>query len=356
MPPLDTTPLTSTPTPEQVSAQREWERQQPKEFGNGWGMIVGVVMAVFALVMIATVLGGMVASGRFGGLTLLPIVTFSAIAVIGLAIYVAKRRSLSIKQRVVVRQMSERHGLRFQPTPVGRSLSGLIFQVGSGRRIGPSVHDDRDGFEMGTAWYTVKQGKSSSTYRWGFMAIPLDRPLPNMLLDARGNGRALPIAMARNQRLDLEGDFPEHFNLYVPEGYERDALYIFTPDLMALCIDEAGDFDVEIVDNWMFIYAPHDIDLSNPGLWERAWKIRHVVAERADYNAQNWSDEHYDAERDAQIRAFAAGTAPNFPARPIGVAPQGRRLQRAKWPAVVAIGMIAVFVIFRILIAIAEAS
>ena len=43
----------------------------------------------------------------------------------------------------------------------------------------------------------------------------------------------------RTQVLSLEGDFDRYFTLYCPKEYERDALYVFTPDLMAL-LDRRG--------------------------------------------------------------------------------------------------------------------
>jgi len=42
--------------------------------------------------------------------------------------------------------------------------------------------------------------------------------------------------------------------LYCPKDYERDALYIFTPDLMALLIDHGNKFDLEIVDDRLYLY------------------------------------------------------------------------------------------------------
>ncbi|MEO5921456.1 MAG: hypothetical protein ABIQ01_09995 [Pseudolysinimonas sp.] len=119
----------------------------------------------------------------------------------------------------------------------------------------------------------------------GYLAVRLERQLPQFVLDASRNddGRYsnLPMPIAGGQRLSLEGDFDDHFALYCPKGYERDALYIFTPDLMALLIDETGDFDVEIVDDRFFVYARGGWDLSNGTLWRRLDRIRHVVGAKA---------------------------------------------------------------------------
>ncbi len=119
----------------------------------------------------------------------------------------------------------------------------------------------------------------------GYLAVRLERQLPQFVLDSSRNddGRVsnLPMPIAAGQQLSLEGDFDQHFALFCPRGYERDALYIFTPDLMALLIDETGDFDVEIVDEWFFVYSRHGFDLSNGTLWRRLERIRHVVGAKA---------------------------------------------------------------------------
>ena len=46
---------------------------------------------------------------------------------------------------------------------------------------------------------------------------------------------------------------------------------------MGLLIDETGDFDVEIVDDKLFVYARGGFDLSSPALWQRLDRIRTVV-------------------------------------------------------------------------------
>ncbi len=119
----------------------------------------------------------------------------------------------------------------------------------------------------------------------GYLAVRLERKLPQFVLDSSRNDDGamsnLPMPIASGQRLSLEGDFDDHFTLHCPRGYERDALYIFTPDLMALLIDETGDFDVEIVDEWFFVYSRHGFDLSNGTLWRRLERIRHIVGAKA---------------------------------------------------------------------------
>lgn len=90
------------------------------------------------------------------------------------------------------------------------------------------------------------------------LVLPLGRPVPNLVL-AAARTSTLPgqgIAFVQSQRLHLEGDFQKYFSLYCPSGYERDALWIFTPDLMELFIDAPGARDLEFVDDRLLLYAP----------------------------------------------------------------------------------------------------
>jgi len=143
----------------------------------------------------------------------------------------------------------------------------------------------------------------------GYLSIRLPRSLPHFVVDAHANGRSLPLPLKPKNRVSLEGDFDDHFALYAPTGYERDALYLFTPDVMALLIDETGDLDVEVIGNRLTIYAPALFDLRNRAVWDRLEQIVRLLGAKAIDQAENYSD------------ARAAGTDSN-------VAPAGRRLDQ----------------------------
>ncbi|RWZ46250.1 hypothetical protein ELQ90_15895 [Labedella phragmitis] len=95
---------------------------------------------------------------------------------------------------------------------------------------------------------------------WAFAAVRLDRMMPHIVLEnLRGGGLiACSVGLPDGKRLRLEGDFDRTFALHVAEGYETDALYLFTPDVMerVLTIPAKLDMDVEIVDDWLLIYSP----------------------------------------------------------------------------------------------------
>ena len=224
--------------------------------------------------------------------------------------------------------------------------------------------------EFANYQYTTGSGKNRTTHRWGYVAIKLDVPLPNIVLDATSNnglfGSNLPATFDRDQKLSLEGDFDEYFSLYCPEGYEQDALYLFTPDIMARFIDHAAALDVEIVDDWLFLYGKREFSSLDPATW--AWLFS-VVAALLDKFAQwaRWRDEKLQADAaaaasatfglaDAGVDPATAGAAsalstalpfaaPTQALRPPpGVAFTGRRLKRGvPWGAVIVFGFFAAF-------------
>jgi hypothetical protein len=121
--------------------------------------------------------------------------------------------------------------------------------------------------------YELRAGPTGSgTAQFGgYCAVRLGTRLPHIYLRAQG-GPVSQLTMAalpeRAQRLSLEGDFDDYFTLFCPEGYERDALYLFTPDVMARLMDRVRGFDVEIIDDWLFFVSSRDVVTLDPGRWQ----------------------------------------------------------------------------------------
>jgi len=212
-------------------------------------------------------------------------------------------------------KFADDNDLTFAPLDRAISYPGLIFNKGNGR----SMHNrfrSASGrrLDYGNFRYTTGSGKNRRTHNWGFMALQLDRALPHMVLDARSNNQLfgvsnLPQVFARNQVLKLEGDFNSHFTLYCPQQYERDALYIFTPDLMGLLIDNAAPYDVEVVDTWLLVYSPKPFDLIDPAQHRRLLGIADTVGTKTLRQSRNYADERIG---DSRVNL---------------IAPQGQRLK-----------------------------
>jgi len=214
-------------------------------------------------------------------------------------------------------QLAAANGLRYGHDEAV-SHPGVIFGTGTdrvaerrlvttaGRRV-----------EIANYRYTVpaEDNEDPRVYGWGYVAITLDRRLPHLLLDAKANNHSvfgiktsnLPIDLARDQRLSLGGEFDEKFTLYAPSEYGRDAFYVFTPDVMALFIDRLGTYDVEIVDDTMFVYGSR-FDLLNPRTYEWLTELVETVVARTLRRTERYTDELAALDVDPAQRQPVRGT------------------------------------------------
>jgi hypothetical protein len=190
---------------------------------------------------------------------------------------------------------------------------------------------------------------SSNAQFGGFCAVRLSTPLPHILLRSRA-GRAGKFALAAlpdsTQRLSLEGDFDDHFTLYCPEEYGRDALYLFTPDVMARLIDGVRGFDVEIIDDWLLLVSSRDVVTLDPDAWQGLYDAVGALSDKIG-RWERWRDDRMPAVppvttgtgADTPAGAAAVGLKPAASAG--RVAKPGRRL-RMRLGAGETIGLIAI--------------
>lgn len=324
---IDYSALTAPVTREEVTAFRT-ESKRTGQFGTS-NTAAQIVVGVFAAVAIGFVSISLFAAIGFGITTLASGDTadgvgllFPALILIGLlvlgTVVLARVLSKSTWERLLrLSRFGTANGLVFAAKSPNPSYPGAIFNRGDSRaslnhfRSAPS---DRF-FDFGTYTFSTGSGKSRATHKWGFLALNLDRALPHMVLDSRANnswlGSNLPATFSKDQILRLEGDFNEHFTLYSPKEYERDALYVFTPDLMALLIDNAAPFDVEIVDQWMFVYSRRAFEPLDPATYHRLFGIIDTVGAKTLTQTDRYVDD--------RVGTFAANV----------VAPPGKRLKRS---------------------------
>lgn len=335
-----------------------------------------VAIAVFVVVGFAFlgVLGSMLtaflslAAQDGGGLVLLfglvPVLVVVGVVAIAIAAGVGMGITTPTR-RYRLDRFARANGMSYETQRSDPPLPGMIFQVGSARTASDLVRGDRPRFvEFGNYRYTTGSGKNRSTHRWGYVAVKLDVPLPHIVLDATSNDGLfgtsnLPVTFDRDQRLGLEGDFDRYFTLHAPEGYERDALYLFTPDLMARFIDRAAAVDVEIVDDWLFLYAKRDFSTLDPATWAWLFSVVRALLDKLDRWAR-WRDERLAPDAaghapsapidPARPDAAVAFTAPDALLRPPpGVAAPGRRLTRGvSWITIGVLVVVAVVWMLRI--------
>lgn len=77
----------------------------------------------------------------------------------------------------------------------------------------------------------------------------------------------------------------------MPAGYETAALYVLTPDLMVVLLDNADDVDMEVVDGVLHVYlAP--LDLTDPGDLARLLNVATVLHDGFFRRTRRYRDEN----------------------------------------------------------------
>lgn len=329
----DLRPLTEPLAAAQVRAWRRAHRHvRSGEASPAWTLLLVIPMAALALLFLGVAVPSLLDRGVRLELPALVQLVVPVLLLGTLAAVVAGaiRGSIGRAERLMrLYTFAQANGFGYSPRDASPGYPGMVFQIGRDRTALDRIARAEGRFlDIGNLRYTIGSGKNRKVRTWGYLALRLDRRLPHMLLDARANdgliSSNLPASFARNQVLSLEGDFDRHFTLYCPREYERDALYVFTPDLMALLIDEAGAFDIEVVDDWMLVYSTAPFRMGDPATLLRLLRIVDTVGAKTVRRTGRYADERV-GDRAADV-----------------VAPPGARLRRGvPWGALVVTAAVA---------------
>lgn len=268
--------------------------------------LVGIVVIVGATIFLT--LGffrDALATSRGFGAVFLTIMLIGGSIIAVLAVIAAAFSLVRVSRSIRTQQerwfrlaeFASRNGMTCLPAVSGPDLPGLIFEraaAGSGGHSVDVLRVDQPRFvEFGNFTHTQGSGDEKLTEQWGYVAIRLENVLPHILLDARSNNAAFGPRLGRfdrHQKLSLEGGFDDVFQLYCPAGYESDALYLFTPDIMQQLMQNAAELDVELVDNWVFFYSTRDLVTLNPATWERVFALVTALIGKLD-QWERWRDD-----------------------------------------------------------------
>jgi len=231
--------------------------------------------------------------------TLVLVYALLALAVLGasLAVSFVRRRLNGVKAgSPALARFAESNGLRYEAATESPYLPGRIFtgRHRTGLVVTDRMLDPHGRFELANYGFDSSGRRAGIPWGVGYLAIRLDRRVPHLFFDGRpiSERDASPFAagIAGAQEIALEGDFSSHFTLYAPDGYGTDARYLLTPDLMALLVDEAGGYSLEIVDDWLFVYSWHPFT-ADEELFRRLFAIVGIVGAKVRRQTGRYQDD-----------------------------------------------------------------
>lgn len=217
-----------------------------------------------------------------------------------------------------------------EPEPVGRATFASLI-TGPDRTascdpryVGPEV-------EFGNLLSRRKHA-----LEWHYLVATLPAPLPHLFLETAA-APDLPHEFPRadvGQRLPLAGPFGSGFEVYVPSGYERDALFVLTPVVMAALLDHAAEYHIEITGNTLIFFTADQADFSEPDAWRRIDGLLHSVVPALAVRAERYRDQRVPGQRAAErldaISSAMAGPGSAWEEPPPRVGATGRRLKRGR--------------------------
>jgi len=165
-----------------------------------------------------------------------------------------------------MRQFAAAHGLRYEDRASLDSVSGRLFSKGKYKRVSNvflGTLEERP-LRLFNYKYTVGSGKNSRTYSFTVCELAFKKTeFPHILLLAP----TMPVRYGsvdwfgsdRDMQVPLEGDRYKNFTLYTSEGYQIEALQIFSPELLTFLHEHAKNFSIEFAGNKVYLYDDEKI-------------------------------------------------------------------------------------------------
>lgn len=226
------------------------------------------VILVAVLLFAAAMLAALWFLGRSDILAIAPIlgvfvVGYTVLGAVGFVWY-----AVGLSRRVKIAAFAWSNGWAYADVLERTRRPGAAFErVRRGQERAVVVCDDeRMPFELGTH-HSIARGQEAATIQrpFAFIELPLPSSVPHIVLANRRRSIIPTLGLGRGAaRMDLEGEFAGVFRLIVPEGYQQDALYIFTPDLMARVLDLGSGAEIELVSDRLYVYLPGSTRFDRP--------------------------------------------------------------------------------------------
>jgi len=187
-----------------------------------------------------------------------PILPFVAVPFFILTLVVSYFAIREIHRRAIRfwQDVAASYGFSYSTTLAVGEEEGLMFGQGHSRYATHVLSGTLHGFPFRTFQYQFQKGQGKSTRTFAFTVYEFTSTgrFPQLYLNYRNDFN--PAELSRfPSRVVLPPEFEQRFRLYVPESYEIEALQLFTPDTLALLLDEKWEDDLELRDGKLLAYC-----------------------------------------------------------------------------------------------------
>ena len=177
------------------------------------------------------------------------------------ALYGAVKTKMS---KAFLRQFAARVGYSYQDTAELGNRAGFPFNIGHDNSLEDFISGQYQGFPVNLFIYSYETGseKEKVEHIYTVFEITYNLTLPHLFLKKKHEnfGESIFGFFKNEKQISLEGDFDKYFTLLAPQGFQLEALQIFTPDFMLKMRDQWKGYNLEFVGNRIYIYRDCRID------------------------------------------------------------------------------------------------
>ena len=211
-----------------------------------------------------------------------------------------------IANTIRLNEFAEKNGFKYRESIGYDGREGVVFESGTQGSFSSVIACDNLGIsEIGNFHCRDAGGILRSGLQIGYVRIKLPRNVPHIILDSKKNNfmrrfSNLEAEFGKLNRLKLEGDFNDYFEVYVPEKYHQDALYIFTPDLMQILKNHASKYDCEMIGSSLYFYSKHTFKMTDEEVYKCFFNIKDYVLPKFMKQTLYYADERVN-NRDKDV-------------------------------------------------------
>lgn len=167
---------------------------------------------------------------------------------------------------IFYKQFANSIGFSFQETSSLENFKGSLFSLGHSQKIKNFLNGKigENPTQLFNFYYSIKHGRSSTTYENTVFKIEFEKNLtPVLLLNKYNYFYNLKPIFENSKKISLENAFEKNFCLYTKEKNEIEALQVFDPNFLTKIQSDWQNYSIEFMDKSVYLYCSKIIGEKN---------------------------------------------------------------------------------------------